>query len=128
MKNGVLRPVCPRCLQISDLLGVVCECEFGRTPMMQARTGKNFLGRDHHNEAFTIWMVGAKIKKGITHGASYEIGYFEIKGKIHVHDIQTTILKQLGLDHERLTYRFQGRDFRLTVVHGNVIKEIFEVP
>lgn len=107
---------------------VVWGGEFGRTPMMEARTGKNFLGRDHHNEAFTMWMAGAGIKKGITHGESDEIGYSGIKGKVHVHDIQATILKQLGLDHERLTYRFQGRDFRLTDVHGNVIKDILELP
>ena len=103
---------------------IVWGGEFGRTPMMEARTGKNFLGRDHHNEAFTMWMAGAGIKKGMTHGATDEIGYFGIKGKAHVHDVQATILRQLGLDHERLTYRFQGRDYRLTDVHGHVIKEI----
>ncbi len=103
---------------------VVWGGEFGRTPMMEARTGKNFLGRDHHNEAFTMWMTGGGIKKGHTHGETDEIGYSAISGKVHVHDIQATILNQLGLDHERLTYRFQGRDFRLTDVHGNVIKDI----
>ena len=103
---------------------VVWGGEFGRTPMMEARTGKNFLGRDHHNEAFTMWMTGGGIKRGHTHGETDEIGYSAISGKVHVHDIQATILNQLGLDHERLTYRFQGRDFRLTDVHGNVIKDI----
>ncbi len=103
---------------------VVWGGEFGRTPMMEARTGKNFLGRDHHNEAFTMWMAGAGIKKGMTFGETDEIGYFGLNGKVHVHDIQATILNQLGLDHERLTYRFQGRDFRLTDVQGNVIKDI----
>lgn len=103
---------------------IVWGGEFGRTPMMEARSGKNFLGRDHHNEAFTMWMAGAGIKKGMTHGETDEIGYSGIRGRVHVHDIQATMLNQLGLDHERLTYRFQGRDFRLTDVHGNVIKDI----
>ncbi|MEO9891079.1 DUF1501 domain-containing protein [Aurantibacter sp.] len=103
---------------------IVWGGEFGRTPMMEARTGKNFLGRDHHNEAFTMWMTGGGIKRGYTHGETDEIGYSAISGKVHVHDIQATILNQLGIDHERLTYRFQGRDFRLTDVHGNVIKDI----
>lgn len=103
---------------------IVWGGEFGRTPMMEARTGKSFLGRDHHNEAFTMWMAGAGIKKGFTYGETDEIGYSAIRGKVHVHDMQATILNRLGLDHERLTYRFQGRDYRLTDVHGNVIKDI----
>lgn len=103
---------------------IVWGGEFGRTPMMEARTGKSFLGRDHHNEAFTMWMAGAGIKKGFTYGETDEIGYSAIRGKVHVHDIQATILNRLGLDHERLTYRFQGRDYRLTDVHGTVIKDI----
>ncbi|MEM9144315.1 MAG: DUF1501 domain-containing protein, partial [Bacteroidota bacterium] len=98
--------------------------EFGRTPMMEARTGKNFLGRDHHGEAFTMWMAGGGTKSGYTFGETDEIGYSAISGKAHVHDVQATILNQLGLDHERLTYRFQGRDFRLTDVSGKVIKDI----
>ncbi|MFY0653935.1 MAG: DUF1501 domain-containing protein [Cyclobacteriaceae bacterium] len=103
---------------------VVWGGEFGRTPMMEARTGKGFLGRDHHNEAFTMWMTGGGIKRGFTYGETDEIGFSPIRGKVHVHDIQATILHQLGLDHEKLTYRFQGRDFRLTDVHGHVIKDI----
>jgi len=103
---------------------VIWGGEFGRTPMMEARTGKNFLGRDHHSEAFTMWMAGAGIKKGFSHGETDEIGYSGINGRVHVHDIQATILNQLGLDHERLTHRFQGRDYRLTDVHGHVIKDI----
>jgi hypothetical protein len=106
---------------------VVWGGEFGRTPMMEARTGKSFFGRDHHNEAFTMWMAGAGIKKGMTYGETDVIGYSGIRDRVHVHDIQATILNQLGLDHERLTYRFQGRDFRLTDVHGNVIKDILSV-
>ncbi len=103
---------------------VVWGGEFGRTPMMEARAGKGFLGRDHHNEAFTMWMTGGGIKRGFTYGATDEIGFFGIEGKVHVHDLQATILHQLGIDHERLTYRFQGRDYRLTDVHGRVIEEI----
>ncbi|MEL6924162.1 MAG: DUF1501 domain-containing protein [Bacteroidota bacterium] len=103
---------------------VVWGGEFGRTPMMEARSGQGFLGRDHHNEAFTMWMAGGGIKRGHTHGATDDIGFFGVDGRTHVHDIQATILHQLGLDHERLTYRFQGRDFRLTDVHGKVIREI----
>ena len=103
---------------------VVWGGEFGRTPMMDARSGVNFLGRDHHNEAFTMWMAGGGIKSRFTHGETDEIGYSGISGKVHVHDLQATILNQLGLDHERLTYRFQGRDYRLTDFHGNVIRDI----
>ena len=103
---------------------IVWGGEFGRTPMMEARTGKGFLGRDHHNEAFTMWMAGGGIKRGYTHGVTDEIGYFGVQGKVHVHDIQATILNQLGLDHEKLTYRFQGRNYRLTDVRGHVVKEI----
>ena len=98
--------------------------EFGRTPMMEARTGKGYAGRDHHGEAFTMWMTGAGIKRGYTHGETDEIGYYGIRDRVHVHDLQATILHQLGLDHEKLTYRFQGRDYRLTDVHGKVVKEI----
>jgi len=72
-------------------------------------------------------MAGAGIEKGITYGETDEIGYFGMNGKVHVHDIRVTILNQLGLDHERLTYRFQGRDFRLTNVSGNVIRDILKV-
>ena len=103
---------------------VIWGGEFGRTPMMEARAGTGFLGRDHHNEAFTMWMTGGGIKRGYTHGATDEIGFFPTEGRVHIHDLQATILHQLGLDHEKLTYRFQGRDYRLTDVHGHVIKEI----
>ncbi|NND07091.1 MAG: DUF1501 domain-containing protein [Saprospiraceae bacterium] len=98
--------------------------EFGRTPMMEARAGKGFFGRDHHSEAFTMWMAGAGIKKGFSYGKTDEIGFSGVEGLVHVHDLQATILHQLGLDHEKLTYRFQGRDYRLTDVHGHVIKDI----
>ncbi|MEL6674147.1 MAG: DUF1501 domain-containing protein [Bacteroidota bacterium] len=105
---------------------VVWGGEFGRTPMRENRGGKvaPFNGRDHHGEAFTMWMAGGGVKAGMTYGKTDELGYFGIENKVHVHDLQATILHQLGLDHERLTYRFQGRDFRLTDVHGHVVQDI----
>ena len=105
---------------------VVWGGEFGRTPMQENRENKNnpFLGRDHHVEAFTIWMAGGGIKNGISYGETDEIGFYPVKGKVSVHDVQATILNQLGFDHEKLTYEFQGRPFRLTDVSGKVIGEI----
>ncbi|MBP6021993.1 DUF1501 domain-containing protein [Ferruginibacter sp.] len=105
---------------------VVWGGEFGRTPMSENREGKQnpFKGRDHHVEAFTIWMAGGGIKKGFTHGETDDIGYSAISGKVTPFDIQATILNQLGFDHEKFTYQFQGRPFRLTDVHGKVIQEI----
>ncbi len=105
---------------------VIWGGEFGRTPMMENRENKPnpFKGRDHHTEAFTMWMAGGGIKKGFTHGETDEIGYKAISGKASVYDIQATILNQLGFDHEKLTYHFQGRPYRLTDVHGQVINEI----
>jgi hypothetical protein len=105
---------------------VVWGGEFGRTPMAENREGKKnpFKGRDHHTEAFTIWMAGGGIKKGFTYGETDEIGYSAISGKATPFDLQATILHQLGFDHEELTYEFQGRPFRLTDVHGKVIREI----
>jgi hypothetical protein len=105
---------------------VVWGGEFGRTPMQENRLGVKmpFKGRDHHTEAFTIWMAGAGIKKGYTYGETDEIGYSAISGKVEPFDIQATILNQLGFDHERFTYQFQGRPFRLTDTRGRVISEI----
>jgi hypothetical protein len=105
---------------------VIWGGEFGRTPMQENRDGKKnpFIGRDHHTEAFTIWMAGGGIKKGMSFGETDEIGYAAIKDKATVYDVQATILHQLGFDHERLTYDFQGRPFRLTDVHGQVIQSI----
>src|SRR6478736_2894682 len=90
---------------------IVWGGEFGRTPMQENRENKDmpFLGRDHHVEAFTMWMAGGGIKKGVTYGETDEIGYYPINGKVSVHDVQATILNQLGMDHEKLTYHFQGR-------------------
>jgi arylsulfatase A-like enzyme len=105
---------------------VVWGGEFGRTPMQENRDGKEmpFLGRDHHVEAFTMWMAGAGIRKGFSWGETDEIGFAAVKGKVAVHDIHATMLQQLGFDHEKLTYQFQGRPFRLTDVEGHVIHEI----
>lgn len=105
---------------------IVWGGEFGRTPMQENRDGLTnpFYGRDHHTDAFTMWMTGGGIKGGVTHGETDEIGYYGIEGRTHVHDIQATILHQLGVDHEQLTFPFQGRNFRLTDVGGEVVKDI----
>jgi len=105
---------------------VVWGGEFGRTPMQENREGKQniFKGRDHHTEAFTIWMAGGGIKKGYSYGETDEIGYSAISGKTEAYDIQATILNQLGFNHEEFVYHFQGRPFRLTDVSGRVIEEI----
>jgi hypothetical protein len=105
---------------------VVWGGEFGRTPMMENREGKlnPFKGRDHHVDAFTMWMAGGGIRKGVTYGETDEIGYSPISGKVTPHDLQATILNQLGFNHEKFTYQFQGRPFRLTDVEGKVIEEI----
>lgn len=105
---------------------IVWGGEFGRTPMQETREGKTnkFKGRDHHGDAFTMWMAGGGIKKGALHGATDEIGFSGVEGRVSVHDIQATILHLLGFDHEQFTYDYQGRPFRLTDVAGNVIQEI----
>ncbi|HTF20343.1 MAG TPA: DUF1501 domain-containing protein [Chryseolinea sp.] len=105
---------------------VVWGGEFGRTPMQENREGKQmaFYGRDHHTEAFTMWMAGGGIKEGTTWGETDEIGYYPVSGKVSLHDVQATILNQLGFNHEKFTYHFQGRPFRLTDVSGQVIREI----
>lgn len=104
---------------------VVWGGEFGRTAMVESNATlgrKN--GRDHHPAAFTMWMAGGGIRKGQTLGETDELGYHVVKDPVHIHDLQATILHCLGLDHLRLTYRFKGRDFRLTDVHGNVVKKL----
>jgi uncharacterized protein (DUF1501 family) len=94
--------------------------EFGRTPTAQ---GDN--GRDHNPHAFTWWMCGPGIKPGFSYGASDDFGFYAAQDKVHVHDLHATLLHLLGIDHERLTYRYGGRDFRLTDIHGQVVKELF---
>ncbi|RIK83655.1 MAG: sulfatase [Planctomycetota bacterium] len=100
---------------------VIWGGEFGRTPMGQANKPT---GRDHHVDCFTMWLAGGGIRPGITHGQTDELGLGVASQPVHVHDLQATVLHLLGLDHERLTFRFQGRDFRLTDVHGQVVKGI----
>jgi Protein of unknown function (DUF1501) len=104
---------------LNDTL-VIWGGEFGRTPMVQGGAGED--GRDHHPNAFSMWLAGGGIKGGITYGESDELGFNAAKDKVHVHDLHATILHLLGFDHTKLTYRFQGRDFRLTDVHGEIVK------
>jgi hypothetical protein len=99
--------------------------EFGRTPFREGRTaGGSILGRDHYPDCYSMFLAGAGVKGGIMHGETDELGFSVARDKVHVHDLQATILHLLGFDHERLTFRFQGRDYRLTDVHGNVVREI----
>ena len=104
---------------------VIWGGEFGRTPMVETNPalGRS-LGRDHHPQAFTIWMAGGGIRSGVTYGATDELGFHITDKPVHVHDLQATILHLLGLDHERLTFTHQGRQFRLTDVHGKVVHDI----
>ena len=101
---------------------VIWGGEFGRTPVAQVM-GKTW-GRDHHPHGFTMWMAGGGMKPGLTYGATDDFGYHATENKVHVHDLHATILHQLGIDHKRLTFRSQGRDFRLTDVHGHVVKDL----
>ena len=94
--------------------------EFGRTPMVE-----NGDGRNHHPRAFTVWMAGGGVKPGLTYGATDDFGYRPVENPVHMHDLHATLLHALGMDHERLTYRHAGRNFRLTDVYGRVVKEIF---
>lgn len=98
---------------------VVWSGEFGRTPIVQ---GSN--GRDHNPQGFTVWMAGGGVKSGFAHGQTDEFGYFAVQDKVHMHDLHATMLHLLGIDHERLTYRYAGRDFRLTDVHGTVVHSV----
>ncbi len=104
---------------------VIWGGEFGRTPMVETNPslGRS-QGRDHHPQAYTMWLAGGGIKRGLTFGMTDELGFNAVENPVHVHDMQATILHCLGFDHERLTYRYAGRDFRLTDVHGKVVKGI----
>jgi uncharacterized protein (DUF1501 family) len=107
---------------------VIWGGEFGRTPTVElptagANAGK-INGRDHNHHGYSIWMAGGGSKGGYVHGATDEFGFQAVENKVHVHDLQATIMHMLGFDHEKLTYRHAGRDFRLTDVHGRVIKEL----
>jgi len=102
---------------------IVWAGEFGRTPFSQ---GTN--GRDHNPFGFSVWMAGGGVKGGTIYGATDELGYYAVEGKCTVYDMWATVLHQLGVNHEALTYRYGGRDFRLTDVHGNVIREVLAYP
>jgi uncharacterized protein (DUF1501 family) len=99
---------------------VIWGGEFGRTPMVQGGND----GRDHHNRCFSLWLAGGGIKAGHTYGATDEFGFNIASDPVHVHDLHATLLHLLGFDHTRLTYRFQGRDYRLTDVHGQIVQGI----
>lgn len=104
---------------------IVWGGEFGRTPFREGRTAKSkVLGRDHYPDCFTMWMAGGGVKGGYEYGQTDELGFGVAEKGVHVHDLQATILHQLGFDHEQLVYRFQGRDYRLTDVHGHVVKDL----
>ena len=104
---------------------VIWGGEFGRTPMVETNPALGrALGRDHHPSAYTMWMAGGGVKGGLTYGATDELGFHVVENPVHVHDLQATILHLLGFDHEKLTYHHAGRDFRLTDVHGKVVRAI----
>jgi uncharacterized protein (DUF1501 family) len=106
---------------------VIFGGEFGRTPMLQSESGdgrNTASGRDHHKGAFTMWLAGGGIKGGLTWGRTDDLGYTIAEHPVHVHDLNATVLHLLGLDHTKLTFKYQGRQYRLTDVHGNVVKEI----
>jgi hypothetical protein len=119
---GLLRDLEQRGL-LEDTI-VVWGAEFGRTVYCQGALSKTNYGRDHHPRCFTYWMAGGGIRGGTVHGATDDFSYNITKDPVHIHDLNATILHCLGIDHERLVYRFKGRDFRLTDVHGNVVREI----
>jgi len=103
---------------------VIWGGEFGRTIYCQGKLTKTNYGRDHHPRCFTVWMAGGGIKPGITYGETDDFSYNIVENPVHIHDLNATILHLLGIDHERLTFRYQGRDFRLTDVHGKVVKDL----
>ena len=103
---------------------VIWGGEFGRTPMNEARGGSKLLGRDHHPRAFAMWLAGGGIKPGVTIGETDEIGYNPVVDPVDVHDLHATVLHLMGIDHLKLTWKFQGREFRLTDVHGKVVQKL----
>jgi len=103
---------------------VVWGGEFGRTNYSQGELTETNYGRDHHPRCFTVWMAGGGAKPGVTYGATDEFGYNIASDGVHVHDFHATLQHLLGIDHERLTYRFKGRQFRLTDVHGHVVRDV----
>ncbi|MDE0737486.1 MAG: DUF1501 domain-containing protein, partial [Pirellulaceae bacterium] len=117
-----------RDLKQRDLLDetlVVWSGEFGRTPFREGRTSKSaVLGRDHYPDCYTMFMAGGGMKPGLSYGGSDELGFKPAEKKVHIHDLQATVLHTLGFNHEQLTHRFQGRDYRLTDVHGKVVRDL----
>ena len=105
---------------------VVWGAEFGRTPMLQGGAEKNLekVGRDHHKDGYTVWMAGGGVKRGFVYGETDDIGFHVVKDPMHVNDFHATLLHLLGVDHEQLTFKFQGRNFRLTDVAGHVAHDI----
>ena len=103
---------------------VIWGGEFGRTVYSQGQLSRENYGRDHHPRCFTIWMAGGGIKPGITHGETDDFSYNVVRDPVHVHDLNATILHQLGIDHKQLTFKFQGRHYRLTDVHGEVVQNL----
>jgi hypothetical protein len=103
---------------------VVWTGEFGRTPEAQEFGGEAVIGRDHNADGYTAWLAGGGVRGGLTYGKTDELGYKAVEGQVHLHDLHATILHLLGLDHKKLVYRYGGRDFRLTDVHGNVAHDI----
>jgi hypothetical protein len=106
---------------------VIWGGEFGRTPLRQGidgTGGKTSPGRDHHKDAYTMWMAGGGVKPGVTYGKTDELGFNIAENPVHTHDLNATVLHLLGLDHERLTFRYQGRDYRLTDVHGELVRGV----
>jgi uncharacterized protein (DUF1501 family) len=103
---------------------VIWGGEFGRTVYSQGKLTPEDYGRDHHPRCFTMWMAGAGVKPGISYGETDDFSYNIVKNPVHVHDFQATIMHLMGVDHERLTYKYQGRRFRLTDVHGKVVNDV----
>ena len=101
---------------------VLCSGEFGRTPVVELQPGAS--GRDHNHWGFSLWMAGGGVRAGTTYGATDEFGFRAVENPVHIYDLQATMLKLLGFDHEKLTYRYAGRDFRLTDIHGQVVPEL----
>ena len=112
-------------LGMADDVAVVAWGEFGRTPFREGRTaGSQILGRDHYPDCFSLMLAGGGIKGGFSYGETDDLGFSIAENKVHIHDVQATIMHLLGFNHEKLTFRFQGRDYRLTDVHGHVVKDI----
>jgi len=103
---------------------VIWGGEFGRTNYSQGRLTPDNYGRDHHPRCFSLWMAGGGVKKGFSYGETCEFGYNIAKNPVHVHDFQATLMHLMGVDHEKLTFKHQGRRFRLTDVHGHVVKDL----